>query len=244
MFRAPELRPDLSLTDSPESADSDSLEDLRSRVGEEVALTLERSADRGFLSDAPVGAQIDHALGFVHAARLELGRPPVTAADLGTGGGIPGLVMGACWPDCRTVLMDASQRRTEFLSDELSTWSSRTDLTVIRGRVEELARDEQWRGYFEVVTARSFAPPPVTAECGAALLAVGGVMVVSEPPGDHTANQTENRWSDEGLEELGLNRSSRIRFAGRFGYQVLVKRRPTPERYPRRVGIPAKRPLF
>ncbi len=232
-------RPGPPLTDGPERGDG-SLVALRAQVGEEVAATLRRSVDLGFLGGVPVGAQIDHALGFVYATAMELGRPPASAADLGTGGGIPGLVMGVCWPSCRTVLMDASQRRTEFLSDELATWSGPTDLIVARGRVEELARDEQFREKFELVTARSFAPPSVTAECGAALLTVGGLMVVSEPPGD----RVEGRWSDEGLSELGLTRSSRIRFAGRFGYQVLVKRRPTPDRYPRRVGIPAKRPLF
>jgi 16S rRNA (guanine527-N7)-methyltransferase len=234
----PVLRPDPSLSDVPDPEDS--LLALRASVGKEVAITLRRSVERGFLSDAPVEDQIDHALGFVYTTESIRGRPPASAADLGTGGGLPGLVMGACWPNCRTVLMDASQRRSEFLISEIETWAGSTDLAVVRGRVEELARDEQFRECFEVVTARSFASPSVTAECGAALLGVGGVMVVSEPPDDHS----ERRWSEEGLEELGLSRSARIRFAGRFGYQVLVKRRTTPDRYPRRVGIPAKRPLF
>jgi len=65
-------------------------------------------------------------------------------------------------------------------------------------------------------------------------------MVVSEPPGE----EDECRWPDDGLAQVGLIRSSRVRFDDRFGYQVLVKSGGTPERYPRRIGIPNKRPLF
>jgi hypothetical protein len=65
-------------------------------------------------------------------------------------------------------------------------------------------------------------------------------MVVSEPPGV----ADDRRWPVEGLALVGLISHSRVRFDDRFGYQVLVKSEMTPERYPRRVGIPAKRPLF
>ncbi len=218
----------------------DSLSALRALVGAEAEATLRRAADLGFLGDAPIGDQIDHALGFVYATERQLGGWPGTAADLGTGGGTPGLVMGACWPSCRVVLMDASQRRTDFLNEEIGGWEGWTGVAVVRGRAEELARDERYRERFEVVTARSFGPPAVTAECGAPLLAPGGVMVVSEPPG----GQAGSRWPEEGLSELGLIPSARVRFCDRFGYQVLVKSGATPDRYPRRVGIPAKRPLF
>jgi 16S rRNA (guanine527-N7)-methyltransferase len=217
-----------------------SLSALRALVGAEVGATLRRAAERGFLGDASVESQIDHALGFVYSTEVQLGRSPTTAVDLGTGGGTPGLVMGACWPSSRVVLMDASQRRTDFLNEEVGGWDGWTGVAVVRGRAEELARDERFRGGFELATARSFGPPAVTAECGAALLVPGGVMVVSEPPG----GEAGRRWPEEGLAELGLSLSAWVRFAGRFGYQVLVKSGPTPDRYPRRVGIPAKRPLF
>ena len=93
---------------------------------------------------------------------------------------------------------------------------------------------------FEVVVARSFGAPAVTAECSAPFLATGGIIVVSEPP---DTNQGE-RWPVEGLGELGLRPAGSFRFRDRFSYQILEKIAETPERYPRRVGIPAKRPLF
>ena len=65
-------------------------------------------------------------------------------------------------------------------------------------------------------------------------------MVVSEPPGEDPAE----RWPNEGLGLLGLRRGSTLRIEDRFGYQTLLFNGPLEGRYPRRVGIPAKRPLF
>jgi len=209
-------------------------------VSDEVVASLNRSADLGFLGRMPVVEQIDHALGFVVAAETALGRPPTSAADLGTGGGVPGLVLHPCWPECRLVLLDGNQRRTEFLAGQVDSWGVSSQVEVVRGRAEELARDDRFRREFEVVTARSFGSPAATVECGAPLLVLGGVMVVSEPPGE----ADERRWPEEGLAQVGLSRASRVRLDDRFGYQVLVKSGETPDRYPRRVGVPSKRPLF
>lgn len=225
---------------SPTVDTHETLAALRARVSNAVAESLGRSSDRGLLGRMPVVEQIDHALGFVAAVETALGRLPTSVADLGTGGGVPGLVLYSCWPECRVVLLDGNQRRIEFLTDQVNSWGASTRVEVVRGRAEELARDDRFRQQFEVVTARSFGPPAVTVECGAPLLSVEGVMVVSEPPGDGDGC----RWPEDGLAQVGLIRSSRVRFDDRFGYQVLVKSGETPERYPRRVGIPSKRPLF
>ncbi len=216
------------------------LPSLRTRVANEVVATLVRSAGRGFLGSMPVDEQIDHALGFVVAAEATLGGPPDSVADLGTGGGVPGLVLFSCWPGCRLVLMDGNQRRTEFLAEQVAGWIGAPAIEVVRGRAEDLGRDDRYRRQFDLVTARSFGRPSVTAECGAPLLGPRGVMVVSEPPED----EVETRWPEAGLAVLGMSRGARTRLEGRFSYQVLVKSGETPDRYPRRVGIPAKRPLF
>ena len=109
---------------------------------------------------------------------------------------------------------------------------------MVEGRAEELARRADLRGRFDLVVARGFGPPAVTAECGAGFLVVGGRLVVSEPPGGRP-----DRWPAEGLAPLGLEPGRRSRRAG-ASYQVLRQATACPDRYPRRVGIPAKRPLF
>ncbi|HWD52570.1 MAG TPA: RsmG family class I SAM-dependent methyltransferase, partial [Acidimicrobiales bacterium] len=148
-----------------------------------VGPILERSADQGFLGSMAVDEQIDHALGFARVAEDQLGKPPDRALDLGTGGGIPGLVLGAGWPGTQLTLFDANQRRTEFLTEEIRVWGISDRVTVVRGRAEESGRLPSLRGRFDLVTARSFGSPAVTAECAAPFLEVGGILVVSEPPG-------------------------------------------------------------
>jgi 16S rRNA (guanine527-N7)-methyltransferase len=220
--------------------DPDPFEALRERVDPRVVEILQRSAALGFLGSMPIADQIDHALGFVSVVESVLGRSPADVLDLGTGGGLPGLVLLSCWPRSHTVLLDASERRTQFLSSELEVWGRAGTVEVVRGRAEEVGRDQRMRHRFDLVTSRSFGPPAVTAECGAPLLADGGIMVVSEPPQSSGAE----RWPSAGLAVLGLTASTPVRPGGRFGYQVLEKSGSTPDRFPRRSGIPAKRPLF
>jgi 16S rRNA (guanine527-N7)-methyltransferase len=213
---------------------------LRLRVSDRIRQTLERSADLGFLGGMPIGEQIDHALGFVAAVESELKRPPHSVIDLGTGGGLPGLVLTSCWSASRIVLLDANERRTGFLIEEIEGWRPEAQVEVVRGRAEEIGRDDRFRQQFEVLTSRSFGSPAVTAECGAPLLSAGGLMLVSEPP----QASDESRWPETDLAQLGLSPVSSMRFDDRFGYRLLRKVGPTSDRYPRRVGVPAKRPLF
>jgi 16S rRNA (guanine527-N7)-methyltransferase len=108
-------------------------------------------------------------------------------------------------------------------------------ITVLCGRAEELGRDPELRGHFDAVLARSFGRPSVTAECSAPFLRVDGLLVVSDPP-------TGSRWPAEELGLLGLEPIETI--SDPFHFTVLRQREACPDRYPRRTGIPAKRPLF
>lgn len=214
--------------------------ELRSRVSERARLYLQRSAERGFLGSMPIPEQIDHALGFVCSVEDELGRPPRSFIDLGTGGGLPGIVLCSCWPSSRMLLLDVNERRTEFLVHETESWEDSAPVEVIRGRAEEIGRDKRFREQIEVVTSRSFGPPAVVAECAAPFLSIGGVLVVSEPP----EAADDDRWPEAGIAPVGLVAVRRDRFDDRFGYEVLRKSEATPDRFPRRVGRPAKYPLF
>jgi len=218
----------------------DLLSTLREKVDPALDAVFSRSFELGFLGGMPITDQVEHALGFVAIVESELGGPPSNVIDLGTGGGMPGLVLASCWPDSLVVLMDANERRTTFLREAVDGWSGSGHAEVLRGRAEVLGRDDQFRERFEAVTSRSFGLPSATAECGASFLAVGGSMVISEPPD----SDSEVRWPKAGLRQLGLDPVATLRPLVRFGYKVLRKIEPIDSRYPRRVGIPVRRPIF
>lgn len=223
------------MTDGTNGPPTDEIRELRLVRG-----MLSRSSELGFLGGMAIEDQIEHAQGFRFAVEESLGTIPSSVADLGTGGGIPGLVLAADWPMAETVLIDANERRTQFLQHEVQDagWESRIE--VVRTRAEEAGHDPRLTGRFGVVVARSFGAPAVTAECGAPLLTLEGILVVSEPPDEDAGT----RWDSEGLEVLGLVAASSYRHQNRYGYQVIRKVKETPERFPRRIGVPAKRPLF
>jgi len=207
---------------------------------------LERSRSLGFLGPGSVAGHVEHALGFDRALSWAGAPSPASAVDLGSGGGVPGLVLAWRWADAVMVLLDSSARRSDFLAEAVGRlgWSGRVH--VVRDRAEVAGRVEGLRGSADVVVARSFGPPPVTAECAAPFLRAGGWLVVSEPPEVEARSIPDSRevlrWPEAPLAELGIVPVGRYR--DRFGYQVLRQLLPCPERYPRRVGVPAKRPLY
>jgi 16S rRNA (guanine527-N7)-methyltransferase len=95
------------------------------------------------------------------------------------------------------------------------------------------------REQMDVVVARSFGPPAVVAECAVGFLRLGGRLVVSEPPEEGTV---PSRWSGEGLDTLGF--SAPRHGGGPEASFVWFEKHRADERWPRRVGVPAKRPLW
>ncbi len=203
-----------------------------------VLPVLEDARKRGLLGPGPVLPHVTHALGFAVACGAP---PPGAALDLGSGGGIPGLPLALLWPHSVWTLLDASERRTAFLAEAVSRLELTHRVEVVRGRAEDVGRQTARRGGAALVVARSFGPPAVVAECGCPLLAVGGRMVVSEPPGP--AGTGVPRWPAEPLSLLGAAVGPRVRATGAT-YQSVMQVWPCPSRFPRRAGLPAKRPLF
>ena len=201
---------------------------------------LERSRNLGFLGPGSVRIHADHADGF--AAGIT--RVPEQFLDLGSGGGVPGLVLALRWPESRAVLLDARERRCGFLREAVRDLELGERVVVVWARAEEAGHRDYLRGRFDVVVARGFGPPAVTAECGAPFLRLGGTLAVSEPPeGDEVAPfGPSSRWVPPGLARLGLavGRS----WTDGYRYQALDQVEPCPPRYSRNPGIPAKRPLF
>jgi 16S rRNA (guanine527-N7)-methyltransferase len=193
---------------------------------------LREGQRRGFLGPGPVEHTLDHALGFAGAVEA-----PGRAVDLGSGGGVPGLVLALAWPESLWSLVEARARRCAFLGDVVATLGVEARVAVVEDRAEVVGRDPAYRGGYDLVVARGFGPPAVVAECAAPLLRVGGTLVVSDPPGGDAS-----RWPPTGLAILGLEPDGVVREAA--AYQRLRQVELCGVRYPRRPGVPAKRPLF
>ena len=201
---------------------------------------LEESRARGYLGPGPIQGQVGHSAAFAEAWEAAYGDPPSRFLDLGSGGGLPGLYLLDRWRGrTEAVLLDAMSKRTEFLEETLGFPEAPSGATVVTQRAEEAAWRADLSGVFDLVTARSFGPPAAVAECACRFLRLGGVLLVSDPP---DAAKAELRWDDDGLALLGLE--SRGVGAGSAAIRLIVKLAGTPDRYPRRNGVPRKKPLF
>lgn len=167
----------------------------------------------------------------------------VRVADLGAGGGFPGLPMRIVDPSLRLTLIESHGRRCDFMREVVAALGL-DGVDVVQARAEDAGRDPALRAAFDLVVARALAAVRVLAEYGVPLLRDGGVLAT--PKG--------SRWQDEladaghALEELGGVALDPIPMSLEPGAPeqavVLIQRRgDLSDRYPRRAGIPSKRPL-
>lgn len=201
----------------------------------DLASWLGEAKVRGLLGPEPLERTLGHARALGEIA-LESGARTDACLDLGSGGGVPGLVLALDWPESRWTLLDSNLRSTAFLAEAIAGLGVADRVAVVAQRAEETGRSPEHRERYSLATARAVAPAAVVAEYLAPLLAAGGVAVISEPPG------APNRWDDEGLATLGLRLEAHA--SEPVASAVLRRVGDLPERFPRRTGIAAKRPLW
>ncbi|MFN8021204.1 MAG: RsmG family class I SAM-dependent methyltransferase [Acidimicrobiales bacterium] len=167
---------------------------------------------RGAIGGGPIDDAIEHARHFVAAIPAAVA-PGATLVDLGSGGGLPGLVIAADRPDLRITLVERRAKRVDLLAYGVRLLDADARVEVIGGDVATVvaARPRS----FDVVTARSFAPPPVLGPIARDLLVSSGVLLVSEPPGD------DDRWP------VDLLTTCQLVDDGRIGAVRRLRRVPT-----------------
>ncbi len=193
---------------------------------------LTRAQTLGFLGNGPVADHLDHASSLVALCGPVGGR---VVADLGSGGGVPGFAWLLCDGVPNLVLVERSARRAAFLRSCVISLGVDSWVSVRTESAESASWSPDLRGMCAAVTARSFAPPPTTLECGGGLLGIGGRLVVSEPP-------DSDRWSSVALGEYGISLDSRV--AAPVSAVVLVRSGPWPEHLPRSERVTRKNPLW
>lgn len=166
-------------------------------------------------------------------------------ADIGSGGGLPGIPLAVVLPDAEVSLFEATGKKAAFLrhaSEELGL----ANVRVVNARVEESAREESHRGVYDVCTARALARLSVVAEYSLPLLRRGGSVVAMKGRLD----AEERAEGERALGELGgrVRKEVQVHYSpgvehGERCLLLLEKTEETPDTYPRRTGTPARKPL-
>lgn len=187
----------------------------------------------GVLGTVTTDAVITHAAGFLPAACRVGDR--FSGLDLGTGAGVPGVVLAALRPASSWVLVDASERRCEYASAAVRALGLGSRVRVVHARAETVAHDPEFRAAQDLVVARSFGPPAELAECALPLVAPDGVLVVS------VTEATREVWvRAAALLDLRLAGEGTVD----HGYLAVAPRHTIPAAWPRRPVARRRSPLF
>ena len=169
---------------------------------------------------------------------------PLELIDVGSGGGLPGLPLRIACPELSVTFVESVGKKAAFI-DHAAEALRLSRVRVIVARAEEVGADRRTREWFDIAVARAVAALPVLAEFLLPLVRPGGLMVALKK-GDIAA---ELAAATAAIRTLGGAPAEVLPveipgLAGEGRCLVVVrKRRPTPTGYPRRVGLPAKRPI-
>jgi 16S rRNA (guanine527-N7)-methyltransferase len=230
------LSADLGLDLSP--AQLDQLETYAERLATS-AHNLTSARDRDQVEARHIAESL--ALGSLLDA-LDLLPDAECVLDLGAGGGLPGIPLRIVWPGIVLTLLESVGKKCRFLED-IARDLALDSVTVLEGRAETYGHDPAHREQYDLVVARAVAPLPVLIECALPFLRPGGRLAAVKG----SAALAEIDASVAALSELNARLHDAPVFQPPHGQPqttVLIEKiSPTPDRYPRRPGIPSKRPL-
>ncbi len=162
--------------------------------------------------------------------------------DVGAGAGFPGMPLKIAFPELRATFVDSTARKTAFL-DHLAKELGLC-VAIRTGRAETLAHDSELRGSFDFVLARALGSMAVLAELTLPFCRPGGLVIAQKAHGlDDELRDAESAVRLMGGRVVDVIEVSVAQITGTRRLAVLKKTGPTPDKYPRKPGIPKKRPL-
>ena len=194
--------------------------------------------------DEPEMIRTKHFLDSLTCYQVMQDTPMERVIDLGTGAGFPGLPLKIIFPRMRLTLVDSVRKKTDFcqyIVDQLGL----TEVEIIQDRAENIGQNAAHREKYDWAVARAVAIMPILMEFLLPLAAIGGKVLAMK--GENAPAETQN--AENAIEILGghIQKLLPISLPGVADQRYLVvvdKIAATPQRYPRRVGAPAKKPLL
>ncbi len=207
-----------------------------------LLLARRPEADLTSLTD-PAAIGIKHFLDSMSCLLLRDIGPGERIADIGPGGGFPSLVLAVARPNAHYTLIESNQKRAYFLEEAVNALHLH-NATVLHERAERAGRDPAHRERYDLALTRAVAPLPVSLEYALPLARVGGQCLAMRGP----QAPRDIGSSDRALSELRgrIARTKDLSLPQSMGKRILLlieKVGLTPDRYPRRPGMPTKRPL-
>jgi 16S rRNA (guanine527-N7)-methyltransferase len=189
------------------------------------------------------GIRTKHFLDSFSCTQAWKANPPASLIDVGTGAGFPGLALKILYPAMRLTLVESVGKKADFCRHVIETLALE-NVEVLTARAEEVGQISAHREKYDWAVARAVAAMPVLAEYLLPLVRVGGGMLAQKGE----SGPAEAQAAEKALKMLGgrLRQLIRVELPGVADLRYLVvvdKLAATPPGYPRRAGIPARKPL-
>ncbi|KXZ55567.1 hypothetical protein GPECTOR_2g1116 [Gonium pectorale] len=214
----------------------------RSEVGAGEA-AVEGAADASVESGSDRARSSEGASGSGAAAAVVDAGLRLRLVDVGTGAGLPGMVLAAARPQWKVTLLDSLRKRCDFLR-EAAARAGLSNVDVVWCRAEEGGHRPELRQAYDVAVARAVAEARVLAELCLPFVRVGGLWLAAkgpDPEAEVTAAASAIR--QLGGRQLALERVESYSSEGQRTALLVAKSGPTPQRFPRAPGTPGKKPL-
>ncbi len=174
--------------------------------------------------------------------RLFTEQKQIRLLDIGTGGGFPGVPLKIMYPAINLNLIEATNKKVDFVKEVIQKLALST-VSIVWGRAEEFGHEGQYRGKYDVVVARALAELNVLLELSLPFIKEQGIFVAYKGP----KYQEEIARAKKALLVLGGEVQDLIemdRAGNKRAFVIIQKVSDTPAKYPRRPGIPQKRPIL
>lgn len=170
---------------------------------------------------------------------------PVSVLDIGTGAGFPSIPLKIAFPNMKITMLDSLNKRIKFLNEVIAQLGL-TEIEAMHGRAEDFAKPGQLRGKFDMVVSRAVANLSTLSEYCLPYVKKGGIFVAYKS--EEFKNSDEKKNAEKAIGILGgkLETVYEYQLPGTDYYRclcVIRKIKDTPNKYPRKAGLPSKEPL-